>query len=60
MMVVCGSDGWTRAHIESFPDLVARGAFRPLVDRVFPLSEAGQAMAHLKGRKTLGKVVVKP
>ncbi|WP_083384899.1 zinc-binding dehydrogenase [Cupriavidus sp. USMAHM13] len=40
--------------------MVARGAFRPVVGRVLPLSEAGQAMAHLGGRKTFGKVVVKP
>lgn len=39
-------------------DLMQRGAFRPVIDRVFPLAETPAALGwHAEGRK-LGKVVV--
>jgi NADPH:quinone reductase-like Zn-dependent oxidoreductase len=36
------------------------GRLRPVVDRVFPLSQAREAVAHLAGRAQFGKVVVVP
>jgi NADPH:quinone reductase-like Zn-dependent oxidoreductase len=36
------------------------GRLRPIVDRVFPLSQAREAVAHLAGRAQFGKVVVVP
>jgi NADPH2:quinone reductase len=39
-------------------DLYAAGKVRPHVSERFPLERAGEAIAHLAGRKALGKVVV--
>lgn len=38
--------------------LVEAGQVRPIVDRVFPLARAGEAMRHLEDRHTRGKVVL--
>jgi NADPH2:quinone reductase len=39
---------------------VARGAFRPLVDRTFPLERIVKAHRYLEGSEQVGKVVVVP
>lgn len=44
--------------LDRLSELVAAGAFRPLVDRVFPLSEAAKAMDYFASGHTTGKVVV--
>ena len=46
------------ADLEELAELATRGAFRPAVDRAFPLEEAAQAMAHLESGRVRGKVVV--
>jgi NADPH2:quinone reductase len=38
--------------------LYEKGAIRPRVSKTFPLSQAGEAIAWLAGRKAMGKVVV--
>jgi NADPH:quinone reductase-like Zn-dependent oxidoreductase len=48
----------TRAFAEQVVPLLARGAVRPVVDRVFPLTEIGAAHAHLESNATFGKVVL--
>ncbi|MDX2014727.1 MAG: medium chain dehydrogenase/reductase family protein [Myxococcaceae bacterium] len=45
------------SHLEALLALYARGAIKPHVDRVFPLSKAGEAHAHVQARKNVGKVV---
>ena len=40
--------------------LVAEGALRPVMDRTFPLAEAGAAHAHLEAGDHVGKVVLVP
>jgi NADPH:quinone reductase-like Zn-dependent oxidoreductase len=47
----------TRADFVGVYDLVARGTARPVVDKVFPLSEAAAAHEHLESGKQFGKVV---
>jgi NADPH:quinone reductase len=39
-------------------ELVAAGVVRPVVDRVFPLSEVEQAFARLDSGAQFGKVIV--
>ena len=36
----------------------ADGTLRPVVDRTFPLAEAGAAQAHLQSRASVGKIVL--
>jgi NADPH:quinone reductase-like Zn-dependent oxidoreductase len=38
--------------------LIASGAFRPIVDRTFPLEKAGEAHAYLEAGDHLGKVIL--
>jgi zinc-binding alcohol dehydrogenase/oxidoreductase len=55
---VLGSTMGTRADFAGAYDLVARGAARPIVDRIFPLEEAAAAHEHLESGKQFGKVVL--
>ena len=50
----------TRKDLEELTGLADRGAFRPVVDRVFPLADAAKAMDHLAAGHARGKVVVVP
>ena len=45
-------------NVKELVDLYAAGKIRPHVSEHFPLSRAGDAIAHLASRKALGKVVV--
>src|SRR3954453_4237107 len=56
---ILGSPMGTRADFAGAYDLAARGAAKPIVDRVFPLSEAAAAHEHLESGKQFGKVVLK-
>ena len=38
--------------------LIESGAFRPIVDRIFPLEQAAEAHAYLEAGDHLGKVVL--
>jgi zinc-binding alcohol dehydrogenase/oxidoreductase len=55
---ILGSTMGTRADFAGAYDLVARGAARPVVDRVFPLAEAAAAHEHLESGRQFGKVVL--
>lgn len=57
---VRGSNGWTREDILRLLELVAAGAFTPVVDQLFPLSQAAAAMQRLEQREAFGKAVVQP
>jgi NADPH:quinone reductase-like Zn-dependent oxidoreductase len=56
---ILGSTMGTRADFAGVYDLVARGTAKPIIDRVFPLSEAAAAHEHLESGKQFGKVVLK-
>jgi NADPH2:quinone reductase len=45
-------------NVRELMELYAAGKIRPYVSERFPLARAGEAIAHLAGRKALGKVVV--
>lgn len=49
-----------RPMLERVFELVADGTFRPVVDEVFPFSEASQAHEYIQDRKNFGKVLLKP
>ncbi|MFG3339943.1 NAD(P)-dependent alcohol dehydrogenase [Glycomyces sp. NPDC048151] len=53
----CPSEA-TRENLAAIGELLASGAVRPVVDRVFPLEEAPQAVAHMYGHHARGNVVV--
>lgn len=48
------------ADLAKILDLVAAGKLKPVIDRVFPLSEAAAAHRYLGGRNQFGKVLLRP
>jgi NADPH:quinone reductase-like Zn-dependent oxidoreductase len=55
---VYGSTMGTREDFRAVYELVASGRVRPVVDRVFPLSEARAAHEYLESGRQFGKVVL--
>ena len=41
-------------------DLISKGTLKTVVDRVFPLSQAGAAHRYLAGRNQFGKIILRP
>jgi NADPH:quinone reductase-like Zn-dependent oxidoreductase len=56
---IYGSYMGTRGELLALWPLVERGAFQPVVDRVFALEEAAQAHAYMESRQHFGKVVLR-
>ena len=50
----------TRTMIEGIIARVAAGELEVVVDRVFPLEEAGEAHRYIESRKAFGRVMLKP
>jgi NADPH:quinone reductase-like Zn-dependent oxidoreductase len=48
----------TKEDFEGAYELVASGAAKPIVDRVFPLEQAAEAHEHLEAGRQFGKVVL--
>jgi NADPH:quinone reductase-like Zn-dependent oxidoreductase len=46
------------AHVETLFSLWREGRISPKVSRTWPLSQAGEAIAHMAARKAVGKLVV--
>lgn len=40
--------------------LVESGAIRPVIDRIFPLSEAADAQRHMEASQHIGKIILQP
>jgi NADPH:quinone reductase-like Zn-dependent oxidoreductase len=57
---VIGSFVYTRNEVEKCLELAAKGKITPLVDGVFPLEGARDAMARMERREHFGKIVLKP
>ena len=57
-LTILGSTMGTRADFDGAFELVKNGKARPIVDQVFPLSEARAAHEHLEAGRQLGKVVL--
>lgn len=50
----------TRTVIEQLLDDCAGGSLSPVIDRIFPLSEAAAAHAYVESRRAVGRVVLVP
>lgn len=46
------------SDLERLSDLIAAGALRPSVDRIYPLDRAPEAMRYLEAGKARGKVAI--
>ena len=57
-LTIFGSTMGTKDDFEGAYELVASGAAKPIVDRVFPLEEAAEAHAYLEEGRQFGKVVL--
>ena len=57
-LTIYGSSMGTKEDFEGAYELVARGAAKPIVDRVFPLEQAAEAHAYLEEGRQFGKVVL--
>lgn len=55
-----GSSGWERSDLDELIALTRSGAVAPVIDRVFPLEAATEALRSLDRRETFGKVLVIP
>ena len=55
-----GSNGWARTDIEKLLELVQEGKLKVLVDKVFTLEDAREALRVIEDREVFGKIVVAP
>ena len=55
-----GSNGWARTDIETLLELVQQGKLKVLVDKIFKLEEAREALRVIEDREVFGKIVVAP
>ena len=46
------------AQLDEITKLIDSGGLRPIVDQTYPFDEAPQALAHVEGGRTKGKVVI--
>jgi len=55
-----GSYGRNRSDIQATLEWAAAGKLKPVIDSIYPLDQTADALAHLRSRKVLGKVLVEP
>ena len=58
-LTIYGSTMGTRADFEAAYKLVASGRAKPVVDEVFPLSQAAEAHARMERGEQLGKIILR-
>ena len=56
---ILGSSMSSRREYQEIIELLSRGKLRPVIDRVFPLSQAKDALKHLANQNQFGKVVLR-
>jgi alcohol dehydrogenase len=57
---VLGSNGWAREDIIALLELVQAGKLQALVDEIYPLERAAEALQRIEDRKVFGKLVITP
>ena len=55
-----GSNGWAREDVTALLDLVQAKRLEAVIDEIFPLDRAEEALARLENRRVFGKLVVTP
>ncbi len=55
-----GSYGRNRVDLQATLDWAAAGKLKPVIDAVFPLDQTVEALAMLRARRVLGKVLIEP
>ncbi len=55
-----GSYGRNRADIQATLEWAAAGKLKPVIDSIYPLDRTEDALAHLRSRRVLGKVLIEP
>jgi NADPH:quinone reductase-like Zn-dependent oxidoreductase len=48
-----------RDNLQALATLLQSGGVRAVIDKVYPLAEAGQAVAHMYGHHARGKIAVR-
>lgn len=59
-LTILGSTMGPRTAFPAILDRVARGVYKPVVDRILPLSRIAEGHELLESRKVLGKIVLTP
>ena len=57
-LLVTGTFDTTQAMLLALNDLIAEGAFRPVIDRSYPLEQIRDAHAYVDTKRKRGSVVV--
>jgi len=57
---VLGSNGWARSNIVTLLEMVQQGKLKVLVDKIYKLEEAREALRVIEDREVFGKIVVAP
>ena len=57
---VLGSNGWARSDIVTLLEMVQQGKLKVLVDKVYKLEEAREALRVIEDREVFGTIVVAP
>jgi alcohol dehydrogenase len=57
---VLGSNGWMRSDVEKLLELVQSGKLKVLVDKIYKLEDAREALRVIEDREVFGKIVVAP
>ena len=57
---IIGSTMGTQRDLRRVVELAGNGAFSPVIDEVYPLSETDQAFADMRDREQFGKIIIAP
>jgi len=59
-LTMLGTSGTTHKEVKAAFELVKDGKIKPVIDRTFPLKDAGTAHNYMEERKNFGKIILKP
>lgn len=57
---IMGSNGWMPEDLVELMELTRTGRIKPVIDRVIPLEDVGEALAAMDRREITGKIIVTP